>query len=558
MQYAAQTFLGIRIPMRDGAELAADLYLPPGGTSLEALPVIVNHTPYQATCSRDRGSMQWVARGLAALCVDCRGRGNATGSFVPWEKDVEDAYDLLEWIFRQPWCNGRVGMVGGSYPAVTQLAALCSGHPALCAAAPSAIAGDAYDIYYTNGAQELSFMMPWHIGICRPLAKPPALLPFADYKAVRTLLPLADLADLASTPCPSWKAIATHDGRDAYWQGRSHLDCLKRSDAGIFYQGGWFDVLCEKMFETFAAMTRDSAGDDAGSARRFNCMRVGPWGHGVNTPEGETTFGPDAIVTDEVEVDFLTKLLGGGTPATAANPGPVQIFVMGRNIWRFENEWPLARTRYTPLYLRGNGRAATAAGDGLLAWNPPVSDEPADNFTYDPANPVPTCGGRIVGAGGQRDQTAVEARPDVLVYTSAPLDHDLEVTGQVRMRLYAATSAPDTDFTVKLVDAAPGRPPFNVCDGILRVRFRDGLEQPARLAVPGEVMELDIEVDVTSYCFLAGHAIRVEISSSNFPRFARNPNTGAPVAAETHLECARQTICHSRRHPSHLILPVIP
>ena len=558
MQYDALSYINVRIAMRDGVELAADLYLPAGSASTP-LPTILSFSPYLATSTRDGGSLAWVRRGFAGLRVDCRGRGQSGGAFVPWTTDVDDAWDLLEWISHQSWSNGRVGMVGGSYPAATQLGALCSGHPALVAAAPSAITTDPYSQYYTGGAQELSFMMSWHIGICgKAPAASAAGAARPDFAFVRQQLPLVRLADIAGLPCPSWEAIATSDGYSDFWRRQADPRDLRRSRAGIFFQGSWFDLLGETVFESFARFMEGVDPHDTTSNRRFTCLRVGPWGHGVNTPEGDYSFGRHSLVTEDAEIDFLMALLNGGTPATAHRPAPIQIFVMGRNVWRDEEQWPLARTRYTPLYLGSGGQANTAAGDGRLTWEAPAGEEPADHFTYDPVNPVPTCGGRIVGSGGQRDQREVEARPDVLVYTTAPLAADLEVTGPVRMRLFAASSAPDTDFTVKLVDLQPDGRPLNVCDGILRARFRDGLDQPGRLMTPGETVTLDIHVDVTAYCFLKGHAIRVEISSSNFPHYARNPNTGTPVATETRLQQANQTVFHSARLPSHLLLPVIP
>ena len=557
MQYDALSYINVRIPMRDGVELAADLYLPAGSVFLP-LPTILSLSPYLATSTRDGGSLAWVRRGFAGLRVDCRGRGQSGGTFVPWTTDLDDAWDLLEWISHQAWSNGRVGMVGGSYPAATQLAALCSGHPALVAAAPSAITTDPYSLYYTGGAQELSFMMSWHLGICGTPPAPPAGAARPDFAFVRQQLPLANLADIAGLPCPSWEAIAANDWRNAFWRQKADPRDLRRSRAGIFFQGSWFDLLGETVFESFSRFMDGVDPHDTTSNRRFTCLRVGPWGHGVNTPEGDYTFGDHSLVTEASEIDFLSALLNGNTPATADQPAPIQIFVMGRNVWRYEQQWPLARTRYTPLYLGSGGKANTAAGDGRLTWEAPAGEEPADHFTYDPVNPVPTCGGRIVGSGGQRDQREIEARRDVLVYTTAPLAADLEVTGPVRMRLFAASSAPDTDFTVKLVDLQPDGRPLNVCDGILRARFRNGLDQPGRLLTPGETVTLDIHVDVTAYCFLKGHAIRVEISSSNFPHYARNPNTGTPIATETRLQQANQTVFHSVRHPSHLLLPVIP
>jgi putative CocE/NonD family hydrolase len=245
---------------------------------------------------------------------------------------------------------------------------------------------------------------------------------------------------------------------------------------------------------------------------------------------------------------------------TAAPPAPVRIFVMGVNRWRDENEWPLARAKYTDLYFDSRGQANSLDGDGSLVWKLATDDRP-DAFTYDPAKPVPTAGGAVccspsVFRWGPVDQRPVEKRRDVLVYTTAPLQHELEVTGPVKVILYASTSALDTDFTAKLVDVFPDGEARNLCDGILRMRYRNGLDQVARSS-PGETYALTIPAGVTSNVFLAGHRIRVEISSSNFPRFDRNPNTGQPIADETAMKIAHQTIRHGHEYPSRIVLPVI-
>jgi putative CocE/NonD family hydrolase len=240
---------------------------------------------------------------------------------------------------------------------------------------------------------------------------------------------------------------------------------------------------------------------------------------------------------------------------------PVRIFVMGDNHWRTENEWPLARAEYIPYYLHSAGAANTLAGDGLLSPAPPA-DEPVDSFVYDPRNPVPTRGGGLCCWSpalppGAYDQREVEARPDVLVYTTPPLEKEVEVTGPLEVRLWAATSAPDTDFTAKLVDVSPDGYARNVQDGIIRARHRDA-PSPAEPIEPGVPYVFDIDVGATSNLFQAGHRIRLEISSSNFPRFDRNPNTGQPADKETELRPALQTIFHDADHPSYIRLPIIP
>jgi putative CocE/NonD family hydrolase len=250
------------------------------------------------------------------------------------------------------------------------------------------------------------------------------------------------------------------------------------------------------------------------------------------------------------------------TQASSSIPDlPVRIFVMGRNEWRDEREWPLARTRFTPFYLSGVGHANALSGDGELAWKPDARLE-ADKFTYDPRSPVPTMGGSVccnpkIFPWGPMDQRPVEKRGDVLVYTSQRLRRELEVTGPVQVVLYVSTSAPDTDFTAKLVDVFPDGEARNLTDGILRLRYRNGL-QKAVPAHPGEVYPITIDAGVTSNLFLPGHAVRLEVSSSNFPRFDRNANTGRPVADEKTLRKAQQTIYHGRDRDSHIVLPVIP
>jgi putative CocE/NonD family hydrolase len=236
---------------------------------------------------------------------------------------------------------------------------------------------------------------------------------------------------------------------------------------------------------------------------------------------------------------------------------PVKIFVMGENRWRDEREWPLARTRYTPYYFHSGGRANTAAGDGALSpWG--AGEEPPDHFVYDPDDPVPTRGGNtLIIAMGVQDQRPVETRSDVLVYTSDVVASALEVTGPVTVTLYAATSVRDTDFTAKLVDVRPDGYAQNVADGIIRARYRDSRERPT-LVMPGAVSRFTIDLWATSHVFLPGHRIRVEISSSNFPRFDRNLNTGEDQANGRRWVTARQTVFHDQRYPSHIVLPIIP
>jgi putative CocE/NonD family hydrolase len=265
------------------------------------------------------------------------------------------------------------------------------------------------------------------------------------------------------------------------------------------------------------------------------------------------------VVTEDAEINFLSSILHGGKPDMTNNPTRLQIFVMGENKWRFENEWPLARTQWTPFYLGSAGNANTLNGDGHLSRNQTETAKCApDTFISKHEDPVPTCGGRVVGNGGQRNQTEIEKRNDVLVYTLPQLTQAMEVTGPVSMKLFASSSTPDADFAVKLVDVYPDGRPFNVCDGILRASFRRGLDKKGELMKPGTVYELNIDVDMTSYLFKIGHRLRVEIAGSNFPHYSRNPHTGAKADTDAAAKEALQTIYHSPEYPSRIILPVIP
>lgn len=541
------SLIGCKVKMRDGISLNADVYLPFDrlGTPL---PCRLSFSPYGQTTSRQSDAISYCCqKGFVCVYADCRGRFGSEGSFHPWLNNFnEDAWDLLEWISTREWCNGAITMIGGSYPGATQLASLRSGHPALKAVAPSAVTLDPYPIYYANGAQVLKFVSSWHINIGTPFDKAPE--GSKDFLEAIKEFPLAPTDTRMGHPSPSWQNIIHCESRDDFWNSVKDNAHLKDSKAGIFYQGSWFDMLGVQTFETFKTLLSEVTDETKDSPRKYSCLRVGPWGHGVNTHEGDIDYGPEAMVTEEPEIDFLESIVNGQVPKTEKNPTKIQIFTMGRNKWRFIEEWPIPGTKYTPLYFTQN----------KLSFEKPTRDAPPSTYDYDPLNPVPTHGGRMVNGGGQKDQTEIEERPDVLTFTGEELTEEVEVTGALEAELYVSSSAPDTDFTVKLVDVFPDGRPFNVCDGIIRAKWRDGLQNPPRLLKKGEIATLHFFVDVTSYAFLKGHKIRVEISSSNFPHFSRNTNTGTTVADEANPVVAHQTFFHDPSHPSHLILPIIP
>jgi len=377
-----------------------------------------------------------------------------------------------------------------------------------------------------------------------------------DWDAILRHLPLIDTDEFAGPRLEFWKDMVRNPSYGKWWRKLSLNGRFEQIKAPALVIGGWFDPYAKQVFELFNGI-RYQGGSE--TAQTYTRIIVGPWGHGLDTPRiGELEFGYNAVigVPDIIRKYIESFITLDGKPQDVETP--VRIFVMGTNVWRDEYEWPLARTRWVKTYLSG-GNANTVNGNGELSFAPPTSNAPVKRFVYDPTYPVPTRGGSILYSKdcGPMDQREIESRPDVLVFTSEILSEDLEVTGPVIMKLFASSSAMDTDFTAKLVDVYPDGRTMSVCDGIIRARYRDGFEKPKRL-IPCKVYEFTIDLWVTSNVFLKGHHLRLEISSSNFPRFDRNPNTGHEFGIDAELRVAKQSVYHSKQYPSRLILPVIP
>jgi hypothetical protein len=295
--------------------------------------------------------------------------------------------------------------------------------------------------------------------------------------------------------------------------------------------------------------------------RRGSNIVIGAWGHGSSQKTGDIDFGAAAHVNEQaLQLRWYDYWLKGIDNGLAAEP-PVKLFLMGRNEWVFENEYPLARTEYRPLYFASSGNANTDRGDGGLTWQKPSGSSKEDRFRYDPSDPVPSVGGNnccgTPTPAGPRDQRTIERRPDVLIYTSEPLEQEIEVTGPVKVVLHASSGASDTDFVAKLVDVYPDGTSYNMAEGIVRARYRDSVAAPMPLT-PGKIYRFDIDMVGTSVAFLKGHRIRVHVTSSHFPQFDRNPNTGARFGATKDVRVAEQTVFHDAERPSHIVLPVIP
>ncbi|HEY2104444.1 MAG TPA: CocE/NonD family hydrolase [Candidatus Binataceae bacterium] len=563
------------IPMRDGIVLKADLYRPDGP---QRLPVLLNRTPYGKSGPMLRQAMDPVRAALNdynVLIQDCRGRYRSEGTWTCFMSELNDGYDTVEWAARQPWADGKVGTWGSSYMGVTQWLAASQAPPSLKAMAPALTASNYHDGWtYQGGAFALGFNLSWTMTALAPdrLMKARANNPEASSELGRVIGGIDQMRQILETialkelplfriGAPFFFDWLDHPAYDSYWRDidiGAHHDHIT---VPAFNIGGWYDIFLGGTLRNFTGMQSRGA---AAQARDGQQLLVGPWSHGLPRANmaGDADFGyrstPLSIDQDRMVLNFFDRWLKEIPPADTAR---VRLFVMGPNRWRDENEWPLARTDWQRFYLHSRGRANSAAGDGALSTQAP-GDEREDSYVYNPLDPAPTRGGGLccypaVVPGGAFDQRAIENRADVLVYTTEPLTAEVEVTGPIRLTLYASSSAPDTDFTAKLVDVEPGGQARNLTDGIIRARYRHSPSDP-RLLKPGEVEEYTIDLGATCNVFLAGHRIRLEISSSNFPRFDRNPNTGHELFAGAETRPALQTVMHRAGCASHLTLPVIP
>ncbi len=566
----------IEVPMRDGTILRADLYRP---DSPEKLPVLLNRTPYNKAMpmvfAMTLDALRAAETGYNVMVQDCRGRFASDGVFDCFTVEARDGYDTIEWAARQPWSDGKVGTYGASYMGATQWLAATQAPPSLRAMVPSITASDYHDGWtYQGGAFSLFFNVSWTMGALAP----PTLLrergknQAAAEELGRTVgsidtmmeamkhLPIRDFP-MFRAGAPYFFDWLAHPAYDDYWRKLCIEEHHAKINVPALNIGGWYDIFQGGTLRNFLGMRARGGSDVARSGQR---LMIGPWNHAVPFQNlvGAVDFGYQTGAVsadiDGAQLRFFDQHLKG--KSVGSSP-PVRILVMGTNRWRDEKEWPIPGTEFRRYYFHSRGRANSMYGDGALSTEGPGS-EPPDHFLYNPADPVPTVGGGLCcypGAlqGGAFDQAAVEHRADVLVYSTEPLAEDVEVTGPVTVTLYAASSAPDTDFTAKLVDVSPCGTALNLTDGIIRARFRES-QSVEKFLTPGQPAEFKIDLWNTSKVFKAGHRMRIEISSSNFPRFDRNPNTGHEQFADAELKPAMQTVLHDRGFASHVTLPIIP
>jgi uncharacterized protein len=564
--------------MRDGTILRADVYRP---QTSEPVPVLLMRTQYGKTGAQTQPSRYQPPDWFASHCYlvviqDIRGQGTSEGTFSEFANDQDDGYDSVEWAATLPGANGKVGMYGSSYVGATQWLAAVTAPPHLVTIVPANTASDYYDGWtYEGGEFRLAFVAPWVIEsiaqtaamnrhddatvqeLKEAAADPTQWLNFRPYKDLPPLQP--DNPAVA----PWYFDWIRHSARDDYWTRWSIRDRLAAVKVPVLHVEGWYDAFLAGGIENFAAMITRGGTLDARNNQR---LVIGPWDHGN---WGRENSQPAPLLKDigaaadspinELMLAWYDHFLKNQDNRVSGMPR-VDYFLMGANKWKSATSWPLPQTQWTRYYLSGDGGISTRTG--VLRLSPPNGDEPSDSYTYDPVNPAPSLGGHsccgaLSGPQGPYDQTPVEQRSDVLVYSSDPLPTDTEVTGPTTVHLWAASSAPDTDFTAKLTVVKPDGQVVNLNNGILRTAFRDSLSEP-HPGTPGQAYEYTIAIWPTSYLYRAGDRIRVEISSSDYPQFAPNPNTGEPFGQSAASKAATQTILHDAAHPSDIVLPIIP
>ena len=567
--YAVITQNGVAMKTRDGVTLYSDIYRPRADGKF---PVILMRTPYDKSASwAVAPSYQIAAHGYVVVVQDVRGRYTSEGEFYPFRHESDDGYDAVEWAAALPSSDGRVGMTGASYVGATQMLAAIAHPPHLAGICPVVTASNYHDGWtYQGGALEQWFDQNWTTQLAtntmwRLLAKDTnalvgaSTLPLTQYPAFNyASLPAG--ADATAQLAPYYLDWLAHPNYDTYWKQWSIEEHFSDIRIPALHIGGWYDIFLSGTLRNYMGIKAHGGSETARNGQRL-LVQIG--GHaGFGRRIGDVEFGDEAVKFPSTDVlidwyDYLFK----GVQNEFASDKPVRVFVMGANAYHQESDWPPPEAQLTRYFLHSGGSANSLRGDGGLDLTPPRKETP-DKFTYDPANAVPTVGGSLCCDAlhyepGPRDQRTIENRTDVLVYSTKPLAEDMEVTGPVRLELWAKSSAVDTDFTAKLVDVSADGFAMNLSDGILRLRYRDSQEKP-ELMNPEQVYKISVDLSATSNVFRKGHIMRLEVSSSNFPRFDRNMNTGVDQATSRQFVSATNTVLHDAEHPSALLVLAIP
>lgn len=561
-QYEVVIERGVEASMRDGVVLRADIYRPKAEGKF---PVLLERTPYNK--EGDGFGLRGAAHGYVVIIQDVRGRYSSDGEWYPFQNESNDGYDSVEWAAQLPYSNGKVGMFGGSYVGATQMLAAIAHPPHLAGICPEVTASNYHENWtYQGGAFEQWFNESWTSGLAQDTLNRKVQhstnamngiwkLPLSEYPLFG---PAASAQDSTNFLAPYFLDWLAHPNYDEYWKKWSieeHFTDIKVPSLTI---AAWYDIFLGGSLRNYIGMKAHAGTEAAQRGQRLLVMIGGHAGSGRKI--GDVDFGEAAnIAADDLILPWYDHLFKD-VQNEFAGAKAVKIFVMGANQWRSEDDWPVSRAVTTKYFLHSSGKANSLRGDGTLSTTVPRS-ETTDQYVYDPANPAPTAGGPLCCDAqhlppGPRDQRPVEGRNDVLVYSTAPLTSDLEVTGPVSLDLYAKSSAVDTDFTAKLVDVWPNGFAQNLTEGIIRARYRESREEP-QVINPGQIYKLKVDLWATSNVFRKGHILRLEVSSSNFPRFDRNLNTGLDGRVTQQPLAATNTIYHDDQHPSVLFLPIV-
>jgi len=544
------------VAMPDGVRLATDLYRP---ADLAQAPTILFRTPYGKEAGLNPKNYRALAgQGYVVAAQDTRGRFKSEGEFYPFVHEAEDGRATVAWITRQPWWNGRLGTAGGSYLGIVQYA-MAPGSPEITALMTPLSGAELGPLFQRGGVPSYLTMYFW---TATTGDHHPPELSLGRIRKEISGLPISENDQRLGLPDAFYRDVLSPERLAKLLDQLDYQDQYQKVQAPALIVAGWYDLFTESAIQTWQKLRTEGRG-----AARESRLVIGPWAH---TPRvlWARKFGPEGKMPPEVieALPWFDHWLRGVDNEVADWP-PIRYFLMGANEWRQASAWPLPGTVFTEYYFHSSGQANSCAGDGALSRERP-DEEATDQFVYDPAHPVPTLGGGnlewqltqtwVIPNAGVFDQRKIERRRDLLCYTSAPLSEDLEVTGPIQVVVYAASSAQDTDFTAKLVEVLPQGKALNLQDGIIRARFRSGDLRRPELIEPDRIYAYTIDLSATANLFRRGSRLRVEISSSNFPRFARNLNTGEDPATATRMEKAEQTLYHDSARPSRIVLPIVP
>lgn len=539
------------VSMRDGIVLMADVYQ---ADVSKPQPVLLMRTPYNKQGARPTAE-RFAAAGYTVVVQDCRGCFQSPGDFVPYNSEGQDGYDTVEWVGRQSWCNGKIGMWGSSYVGATQWQAAAEHPPGLVTITPTATFSSFYRNLYLGGAVRLSLISRWASG---KATRPADAVVASDWDRVLMHLPLSEIDREIGWPIPWLSGMLTHPRPDGYWKRLDLTTDITTLKMPIMHVVGVYDFFSRESVDNFVRMQQQAVHPEV---RKQQQLVLGPWDHGTigKAQVGERNFGPHAEWDATAEnLRWFDRVLKGDSAELTEFRPAVRYFSMGDNVWKEADTWPPSGSVDSSFYLSSMGHANTLHGDGKLAAQAPTSDEPRDLFVADPSDPTPACpvtDKRKLNAADWApvDQRSIEERSDVLVYSSEVLQEPLTFAGNPAVELFVSADTRDADWVVRLVDVTPEGPSYNLAVGILRGSFRDSELQPEPLE-PGKVYRVTIGLGPVAASLPPGHRLRLDISGGYFPLFDRNPNTGeGPFSSRTVV--AAESVYHTPRQPSRLLLP---